>query len=41
MDFIFSETIARKERNDIKNVLLLETSGKYKVVNRTPAVGYD
>ena len=41
MDFIFSETIARKERNDIKNVLLLETSRKYKVVNRTPAVGYD
>ena len=38
--FLF-ETIARKERNDIQNVLLLETSGKYKVVNRTPAVGYD
>ena len=41
MDFIFSIwNYCEKKRNDIQNIFLLETSGKYKVVNRTLAVGY-
>ena len=41
MDFIFSIRHCCKKKKDIRNILLLQTNGKHKVVKRKPVVGYD
>ena len=38
MDFIFSVQKYCKKKKDIRNILLLQTNDKYKVVKRKPIV---
>ena len=38
LDFIFSIRNYCKKKKDIRNILLLRTNGKYKVVKRKPVV---
>ena len=41
MNFIFSMRNCCMKKKDIRNILLLQTNDKYKVVKRKTVVGYD